>query len=114
MTGIFHAAIVAAITVVADALINTRQILTSTVSTIDLQILTLVHVDGTIGSGVSSALAVAPELVHFVVALAVILAGHIAFRIWRAVIDVDLAIHAGVTDRAGAFRYLLFYIIIIK
>lgn len=75
-------------------------------SAINLQILTLVYVEGTIDSGISGTLAVAHKLVHSVIALAIVFAGHIALRIRRAVVDVGLAVHAGVTERTGAFRRL--------
>jgi len=83
-------------------------------STINLQILTLVHVDGTIDSGVSGTLAVAHELVHSVIALAVVFARYVALRIRRAIIDIGLTIHAGVTERAGAFRRLFYIMIIVE
>lgn len=109
MAGIHHVAIiVSAIAGIADALVSTGQILTFTVSAINLRILTLVHVNGTIRTGVSSALAVARKAIHSIVTLAIILAGHVTFKIRRAIIDVGLAIHAGVTERAGAFRRLFY------
>lgn len=107
LAGIHHVAIiVSAIAGIADAPVSTGQILTFTVPAINLRILTLVHVNGAMRTGVSSALAVARKAIHFIITLAIILAGHVTFNIRRAIIDIDLAIHAGVTGRASAFRRL--------
>jgi len=109
LAGIHHVAIiVSAIAGIADALVSTLQILTFTVPAINLRILTLVHVNGAMRTGVSSALAVARKATHSIITLAIILAGHVTFKIRRAIIDIGLAIHAGVTERAGAFRRLFY------
>lgn len=79
-------------------------------STIEFEtrVLTLVHVNGAIGTGVPGALAVTRKAIHSVVTLAVVFAGHITLRIRRAIVDVGLAVHAGITESAGAF-WRLFY-----
>lgn len=108
LAGIHHVAIiVSAIAGITDALVGTRQILAFTVSAIDLRDLTLVHVNGAIGTCVPGALAVARKAIHSVVTFAVVLAGHVTLRIRRTIVDVGLAVHAGVTESADTFRRLI-------
>lgn len=76
-------------------------------STIGCWVETLVYVDGAIRTSVSGALTVAREVVHSVVALAVILAGHVALGIRCAIVDVYLAIQTGIAKNAGALWCLL-------
>lgn len=109
-TGIHHAAIVATIAGFADALIDTRQIFAFTVSAIDLQGFALVHVNGTIWTCVSGALAVARIVVHPVVTSAVVFTRYFTLGIWCAIIDVYFAIHTGETGDASA-SWRLFYAI---
>lgn len=106
---IHHATIVSAIAGIANALVGTWQIFAFTVSTIefDTWALTFVYVNGAIGTGVPGALAVARKAIHSVVTFAVVLARHITLRIRRAIVDVGLAVHAGVTESAGAFWRLI-------
>lgn len=102
-----HSAIVTAVARPADALISTGQIYAFAVYTIGCWIHTFIYVDGTVRTGVSGALTVAREIVHSIVTLAIVLAGHVALGIRRAVVDVYLTIQTGVAESAGALWRLL-------
>jgi hypothetical protein len=106
LAGVLHLAVVAAVAGLADAPVAARKVVALAEAAVGQRLEALVDVMGAVRARVARPRAVAGEVVYLVVAAALVLAGHVALGVGRAVVDVRLAVEAGEAQGTGALGRL--------